>query len=192
MEPNEQIDDEVSLRAYARHRGVALSAVQKAIESGRITKQPTGKISVRLADAQWAANTDVGKRGMDKASDLDGDDLDDEEEAVVPQNSEYQRHRTMREETRSMKERIELDMLMGSVLKLEDATRMVFTSFRTIRDAIMNVPARTKDLLAAETDPYRIEMMLEKELAAALEAIDLKSMFKDQSQDQEETEDGSL
>lgn len=192
MESNEQIDDEVSLRAYARHRGVALSAVQKAIESGRITKQPSGKINVRSADAQWAANTDVGKRGMDRAADLDGDDLDDDEEVVVPQNSEYQRHRTTREETRSMKERIELDMLMGSVLKLEDATRMVFTSFRTIRDAIMNVPARTKDLLAAETDPYRIEMMLEKELAAALEAIDLKSMFKDQSQDQEETEDGSL
>jgi hypothetical protein len=30
----------MSLRAYARHRGVELSAVQKAIKTGRISTQP--------------------------------------------------------------------------------------------------------------------------------------------------------
>lgn len=192
MESTEQTDIEVSLRAYARHREVSLSAVQKAIRYGRITKQPNGKINVRLADAEWAANTDIGKRGM-SAGDPDLDDPEDDDEEVVPQNSEYQRHRTSREEIRMEKERIELNKLKGQVLDLDDAKRLVFTSFRTLRDAIMNVPARTKDLLAAESDPYRIETMLESELAAALEAIDFKTMLTDQSQDQdqEEMEDGS-
>lgn len=192
MDSTDQSDTEVSLRAYARHRGVALSAVQKAIEYGRITKQVSGKINVRLADAEWSANTDIGKRGMN-GGDPDLDDREDDDDEVVPQNSEYQKHRTSREEIRMKKERIELNKLEGSILDLDDAKRMVFTSFRTIRDAIMNVPARTKDLLAAESDPYRIETMLENELAAALEAIDLKTMLTDQSQDQdqEELEDGS-
>jgi hypothetical protein len=57
MENTSQTDVEVSLRAYARHRQVALSAVQKAIVSGRITKTASGKIDVASADRQWLANT---------------------------------------------------------------------------------------------------------------------------------------
>lgn len=54
----------MSLRAYARHRGVALSAVQKAIESRRVTaiREDGGRITgieQIQADAQWAANTDA-------------------------------------------------------------------------------------------------------------------------------------
>ena len=41
----------MSLRAYARHRGVALSAVQKAIATGRIHPEPDGSIDPAKADA---------------------------------------------------------------------------------------------------------------------------------------------
>jgi hypothetical protein len=47
----------VSLRAYARHRGVSLRAVQKAIQAGRIEKSPGGKIDVQIADTQWDTRT---------------------------------------------------------------------------------------------------------------------------------------
>ncbi len=47
----------MSLRAYARHRGVALSAVQKAIASGRIHPEPDGSIDPIKADAQWDRHT---------------------------------------------------------------------------------------------------------------------------------------
>lgn len=50
----------MSQRGYARHRGVAHRAVQKAIESGRITTvdgTPGGKIDSAVADRQWAENT---------------------------------------------------------------------------------------------------------------------------------------
>ena len=47
----------MSLRAYARHRGVALSAVQKAIASGRIHPEPDGRIDPIKADAQWDRHT---------------------------------------------------------------------------------------------------------------------------------------
>ena len=49
----------VSIRAYARHRGVAENAVRKAIKAGRITPDSNGKIDVAKADAAWEANTDT-------------------------------------------------------------------------------------------------------------------------------------
>jgi hypothetical protein len=53
----------LGLRAYARHRGTlglvgqTLGAVQKAIESGRISTIE-GKIDPAVADIQWAQHTD--------------------------------------------------------------------------------------------------------------------------------------
>lgn len=52
-----------SLRAYSRHRaekgfeGQTLAAVQRAIESGRISKEADGKIDFGKADASWASKT---------------------------------------------------------------------------------------------------------------------------------------
>ncbi len=54
----------MSLRRYAKHRGVRLSAVQKAIETGRVTavkRNGAGRLSgieSAAADVQWAQNTD--------------------------------------------------------------------------------------------------------------------------------------
>ena len=47
----------LSIRAYARHRGVSHVAVKKAIDTGRITPLPDGTIDPDTADAQWAQNT---------------------------------------------------------------------------------------------------------------------------------------
>jgi hypothetical protein len=58
----------VSLRAYSRHRKVTLAAVQKAIESGRLSASlvrkrgfPTKIRSVDEADREWDANTNAVK-----------------------------------------------------------------------------------------------------------------------------------
>lgn len=51
-----------SLRAYSRRRGVTLSAVQKARDTGRIPKPgKDGKIDFEAADALWNASTDLSK-----------------------------------------------------------------------------------------------------------------------------------
>ena len=50
----------IGQRAYARHRGVALRAVQKAIERG-LPVGRDGKIDPDRADAWWAASTDLSK-----------------------------------------------------------------------------------------------------------------------------------
>jgi len=45
----------ISLRAYARHRGVTLAAVQKARETGRIPVLADGTVEAAAADTAWEA-----------------------------------------------------------------------------------------------------------------------------------------
>jgi pyruvate/2-oxoglutarate dehydrogenase complex dihydrolipoamide acyltransferase (E2) component len=52
----------LSLRGYAKHRGVSLSAVQKAIKSGRITTTTDGQIDSAQADAKWEKRTRPGQK----------------------------------------------------------------------------------------------------------------------------------
>src|SRR5262245_17201518 len=50
----------LSRRAYARHRHVALSAVQKAIAAGRINLLADGTIDAEAADQSWNAAAEAG------------------------------------------------------------------------------------------------------------------------------------
>src|SRR5690348_13145257 len=47
----------MSQRTFARHRGVAISTVQTAIQTGRISTMPDGQIDSEVADEEWACNT---------------------------------------------------------------------------------------------------------------------------------------
>ena len=51
----------ISIRAHARLRGVALSAVQKAIKTKRITPDADGTIDPERANYAWERNTFAGK-----------------------------------------------------------------------------------------------------------------------------------
>jgi hypothetical protein len=53
----------ISIRAYARHRGISDTAVHKAIRSGRITPEADGTIDAARADRDWARNTDEPRPG---------------------------------------------------------------------------------------------------------------------------------
>ena len=53
----------LSIRAYARHRGVSHVAVKKAIDSGRITPEADGTLDPQRADAEWAKNTEAPRAG---------------------------------------------------------------------------------------------------------------------------------
>ena len=53
----------ISIRAYARHRGVTDTSVHKAIRAGRITPEGDGTIDAARADAEWARNSDAPRGG---------------------------------------------------------------------------------------------------------------------------------
>ena len=199
-------------RAFARHIGVTLRAVQKAIQSGRIAVDAEGKIDAETAVAAWRRNTDEARRSITDQSrpslanaafsmpslpanpDEDGDD--DEVPAAAskedPSMVAYRAARAAREQTRLERERMDLERERGTTLPLADAQRLAFTAFRTVRDNVMNIPVRLKDALAAETDPIRVESMLEAELARALASVDASALLSENDTDDADGSDRSI
>ena len=51
----------LSIRAYARRRGVSHVAVLRAIKQGRVPVEPDGTIDPAKADASWERSTDPGR-----------------------------------------------------------------------------------------------------------------------------------
>lgn len=177
-------------REYARHRGVSLGAVQKALRDGRITASDEKKIDSAVADRDWAINTDASRNAVsaievsaplaqkeisfaapaggeaDKAA---GEELTGNDKSA----SEYREHRSKREYYVAAKHQLEYEQLLGRLINVDEAKRIAFTSFRAIRDSVLNVAARIKDQLAAETDPHVCEELLERELSAALASVDV-------------------
>jgi hypothetical protein len=52
----------MSLRAYARHRGVSLRAVQKALASGRITARKDGRLDADVLPSVSPLRLMLGRR----------------------------------------------------------------------------------------------------------------------------------
>lgn len=177
-------------REYARHRGVSLGAVQKALRDGRITASDEKKIDSAVADRDWAINTDasriavsaiemaapVAQKEISFAAPAGGeaDKPAGEELTGTDSNaSRYRESRASREFYVAAKQKVEYEQLLGRLINVDDAKRIAFTSFRAIRDSVLNVAARIKDQLAAEADPHVCEELLERELSAALASVDV-------------------
>ena len=52
----------LSIRAYARQRGVSHVAVLRAIKQGRVTLEPDGTVNPAKADASWERSSDPARR----------------------------------------------------------------------------------------------------------------------------------
>jgi alkylated DNA nucleotide flippase Atl1 len=198
--------DLIGYREYARHRGCTLRTVQEAIETGRIKVVDVDgkkKIDRQQADIDWQNNTDHSKRNIiyssgpklnEEENDLDfeDDEIADEEEKVpsvskpVDLQAEAYRHsRTERESINVEKARLELEQMRGKLIPVTQVKRTAFTAFRTLRDSVLNVPLRVKDECAAETDPLKIEYLLERELTAALNVFNLETVLRDAQEEED-------
>jgi hypothetical protein len=177
-------------REYARHRGVSLGAVQKALRAGRINANADKKIDAAVADSEWDVNTDASRIAVSAVETTAplaqkeisfaaqaGEEADRPAAEELTGNdksaSEYRENRSKREYYVAAKHKLEYEQLLGQLINVDEAKRIAFTSFRAIRDSVLNVAARIKDQLAAESDPHVCEELLERELSAALASVDV-------------------
>jgi hypothetical protein len=72
--------------------------------------------------------------------------------------------------TAKMRE-MEVAIADGKLVDGEAVRAVAFARGRIIRDAMMNLPDRTGDILAAESDPVKIRAILNKEIRIALEGL---------------------
>jgi len=186
-------------REYARHRGVTLGAVQKALRDKRISATVEKKIDPSIADRDWQVNTDTSRVAVNAIESQtppqrqqivlpplapeSGDKPEPEELSGTDRvANEYREHRATRERYQALKQQLEYEQMVGHLINVDEAKRIAYTSFRALRDSIMNVATRIKDQLAAETDSHACEVLVENELSAALAGIDIGKLLQDQDE----------
>jgi len=151
----------LSQRAYARHRGVALSAVQKAIETDRISTQPDGRIDSEQADVAWERNTSrhappIAKRGQD------------EDDVSIVGASQYTKARAVREYYQAKLARIEYEERVAKLVAKDEMKIAAFNKFRQFRDHMLNIPDRVAAMVAAQTEAAKCYEVLATEIRRAL------------------------
>ena len=157
----------LSLRAYAKHRGVSHTAVQKAIRSGRITTNDEGLVDSERADAEWNAKTRPGQ-GRAKPT---PSATKEPAEAPVTGGLDYFRARAIRESYLARLAKIEFEEKTAKLISRDEVQVAAFTKARTVRDNLLNLPDRLAATLAAEPDADKVHQILTGEIRKALDEL---------------------
>jgi hypothetical protein len=184
----------ISIRAYARRRGVSHVAVLRAAKVGRIPLEADGSVDPAKADAAWARSTDPAKGGSRARSTGAAEKLRPVADAAVSSVHEtlkeqglpaggvtFVQARTAHEFAKAHLARLRLQRLKGEVVDRAQATALVFRLAREERDAWVNWPARVAALMASElgVKSHAMQKILETHVRAHLgELAEIKLAFR--------------
>jgi len=189
----------LSIRAYARHRGVSHVAVQKAIKAGRIPVEPDGTVDPAKADAAWKRATDPGRaRKPETAKPTSGlgagprvkpvseaalgsvrETL--KEQGLPAGRISFVEARTAHEIAKAHLARLRLQRMKGELVDRARATALVFRLAREERDAWANWPVRVAALMAAAfgVEAHTMQTALETHVRAHLaELAEVRPEFR--------------
>lgn len=145
----------LSQRAYAKHRGVAESAVRRAIESGRITTTD-GKIDPGTADKQWEQNTNPAYHQTRGGGDSDDSPFS------------YKASRARRETYEALLKKLEYERESGKLIPIAQVETEAFNAARLMRDKLLNIPDKVIPQLIGKTDIFEMKQILRKEIHDSL------------------------
>jgi hypothetical protein len=155
----------LSIRAYARHRGVSDTAVHKAIRAGRITPEADGSVDADRADREWAKNTDTPKAGTARRAETAAikDAAEPAAVSLGAGGTSLLQARTVNEVVKAQTNKVRLARLKGDLVDRSQAIAHVYRLARTERDAWLNWPARISAQMAAklEIDAHALHVALE-------------------------------
>jgi hypothetical protein len=172
----------ISIRAYARHRGVVMSAVQYAIKTGRVKlhTDANGKkgINQEEADQDWLGSTESGglRRGR-PVQGIKGQKEEPKQEAPEPQEPLGQKKpsfmdaKTATQVATAEIMRLQLLEKRGQLVKADDVRSEAFRVGRQVRDNLMNIPSRTISRIRGAVDEHEAYQILEDEIRKACEGL---------------------
>ena len=168
----------ISIRAYARHRGVSDVAVRKAIAAGRITPEADGTIDAERVDREWARNSDAPRNGTAtravKVAVAESSGTTGDGPAALPAGgTSLLQARTVNEVVKAQTNKVRLARLKGELVDRPQAIAHVFKLARSERDAWLNWPARISAQMAAKlgVDPHTMHIALEAAVREHLQEL---------------------
>jgi hypothetical protein len=158
----------VSMREYARRRGVSHVAVAKAAKVGRITLVD-GKVDPVTADRDWKRNTDPSQQreqgGNGSRAGQNGGDAGPAPPSMPPGSGvNYLQSRAVRETFMARLAGLEYDVKRGALIKADEVRVTWFNKTRRARDMILGVPDRLAPVLAGQDNPFEVHRLLAEEL----------------------------
>jgi hypothetical protein len=161
---------------FAKLIGVGDSAVFNAIKAGRFVKAISVDVSGRhLIDAEigqveWNQN----KRRPSRNSDPEQKKIKFSAPEDLDSSSEGEESDSIIEHERRLKHyqaeiaRLKFEEQSGKLMNGDAVKKQAFKVARSVRDAMLNIPARVSAELAAEKSPFEINRRLEEEIRYAL------------------------
>jgi len=145
-----------SIRAYALHRkklglsGGSAASVQKALNAGRISRGPDGKIHPEVADQEWERNSDASKR---------------------PKTLSISAAKAVREEYLAKMARLDYLERAGDLVSAARVRKERFEDGRSTREAILAAAARCAADAYAAKSVGDCESIILAELRTTLERL---------------------
>jgi hypothetical protein len=132
----------VSIRGYAKHRGVSHTAVEKAVKQGRI-RTVDGKIDVEQADRDWNRNSSpVNKPGAAPRAAAASEPL-----VAGPS---FAQSRAVREAYEARLAKLTWEARTKKLINADEVRVSAYNFSRMIRDRLLNVPDRVVGAALAE------------------------------------------
>lgn len=173
----------LSIRAYARHRGVSHVAVKKAIDTGRISQGTDGTIDPEQADREWEQNTASPRKASSTpkvaAATKSSRTVAQEPATESPTptlstgGTSLLQARTVNEVVKAQTNKVRLARLKGDLVDRSQAIAHVFRLARTERDAWLNWPARISAQMASQlaVDAHTLHVALEMAVREHLQEL---------------------
>jgi hypothetical protein len=174
----------ITQKEYATRRGCSAVAVHKAVKAGRISLID-GLIDPDVADIQWAKNSRarIGSKPMpaeqpgEESTRLDSGDLLSPDPASQPERpdtpppDDYTTWRGRREAADAELAELRLAEQRRDLISVAAVEGVWSAMLASAREHLLQVRARLAPVLAAESDVFKIEQMLEAEHRKALETL---------------------
>jgi hypothetical protein len=145
----------LSRREYAAHRGVTVAAVQKAVETGRISLKD-GKIDPEKADKEWAENTNPAYNTPHTSD---------------SSSNPYQKSKIMKTTYDAMLKKLEYEERAGKLIPRAQVESDAFAAARTARDHLLMIPKRVAPRIIGQNSISEIEYILAKEITDSLTSL---------------------
>jgi hypothetical protein len=158
---------------YARRRGCDPAAVTRAVQKGWIT-EIDGKIDPVVADVQWVAN--ARSRVDSRPATAMGAQLAGVAPAAPapssgPTEATYFASRARREEAEAKLAELKLQEQQRQLVRADQVRQEMARLAASLRESLMQLPARLSPVLAAESDAAKVQDLLGEELRQVLRQL---------------------
>ena len=154
---------QITVREYARVKGVSVAAIHRQIKTGKVKATRRGRAWViDLADGT-EANTSTNPSGM-APGELD-------EANPVGDGAALLRAKVQKEQAMARLKDMEAKQRAGELVEASQVEKMAADCARKVRNNLTRIPGKCAAEWAAETDPHKLEILMDAEIRAALEEL---------------------